>query len=248
MSAVDVRRLWPDVVNKLSQLRKATWTLVSHNAQVMGLEGDVLTIGFATQGLREQFARGNHEPPLKQAITDVIGADWRIEAIVDQGVTPGGAAPGGGHGAAAPQQAAPQQPPPQPAQQQAPAEPPGPPEPPGWADAPPEPPPARAEDQYGARHEAPPPWDEPAGPTATAEQPPAPPAYEASRAAREAIQPTRMGGAPDTSAEQDRAADLAARDADVRPDDSPFEEEQLGGAELLQRELGAQIIEEIRHQ
>jgi DNA polymerase-3 subunit gamma/tau len=34
----------------------------------------------------------------------------------------------------------------------------------------------------------------------------------------------------------------------VHPADRPFEEEQLGGAELLQRELGAQMIEEIRHQ
>lgn len=235
MSVVDARRLWPDVISKLSQLRKATWTLVSHNAQVMGLEGDVLTIGFATQGLREQFTRGNHEPPLKQAITDAIGASWRIEAIVDQGTAPGGAVP------QAPQPAQAQQAQ-QPAQAQAPAPTPQTaPEPPPWDDhsVPPEPDEAPQPSSQGA-----PPWDE----LGQAAQPTS--SYDASRAAREAIQPTRVGsGAPDHAEEQSRAAaELAARDADVRPDDQPFEEDQLGGAELLQRELGAQIIEEIRHQ
>lgn len=238
MSVVDARRLWPDVISKLSQLRKATWTLVSHNAQVMGLEGDVLTIGFATQGLREQFTRGNHEPPLKQAITDAIGASWRIEAIVDQGTAPGGAVPQAPQPAQA-QQAQQAQ---QPAQAQAPAPTPQTaPEPPPWDDhsVPPELDEAPQPSSQGA-----PPWDEPgqaAQPTSS---------YDASRAAREAIQPTRVGsGVPDHAEEQSRAAaELAARDADVRPDDQPFEEDQLGGAELLQRELGAQIIEEIRHQ
>jgi len=237
MGTVDVRRLWPDVITALSRLRKATWTLVSHNAQVMGLDGDVLTIGFATPGLREQFARGNHEPPLKQAITDVIGADWRIEAIVDAGATGGGT-----------QQSAPRsvQPPPQPAQQTG-----QPPQPhtPEQAEQPP--PVGTAEPSEAPRPPAPqgppPPWDD-APPQSKAEQGP-PSASEASRAAREAIQRTRIGGTPDHQVqEHDRAAEMAARDADVRPDDQPFEDAQLGGAELLQRELGAQIIEEIRHQ
>ncbi|WP_017933320.1 DNA polymerase III subunit gamma and tau [Nocardioides sp. Iso805N] len=239
MSVVDARRLWPEVVSKLSQLRKATWTLVSHNAQVMGLEGDVLTIGFATQGLREQFTRGNHEPPLKQAITDAIGASWRIEAIVDQGTAPGGAVPQtqqaqAQHGPQAQQAQAPA-PTPQTA-----------PEPPPWDDhgVPPEP----DEAPQPSAQDAPPPWDEPGQAVGQAAQPTS--SYDASRAAREAIQPTRVGsGVPDHAEEQSRAAaELAARDADVRPDDQPFEEDQLGGAELLQRELGAQIIEEIRHQ
>jgi len=231
MGSVDVRRLWPDVVTALSRLRKATWTLVSHNAQVMGLDGDVLTIGFATQGLREQFTRGNHEPPLKQAITDVIGAEWRIEAIVDPGAS------GGGNQQAAPSFQQPQQAqapeqhqqPAQPAQSPSPA-------PAPW-------------DDHGTPPE-PPPWDE-TPPQHQAEQTGPAPAFDASRAAREAIQPTRRGGLPDNPVEQSRAAqmaDMAARDADVHPDDQPFEDEQLGGAELLQRELGAQIIEEIRHQ
>jgi len=228
MSAVDVRRLWPDVIDQLSRLRKATWALVSHNAQVIGVEGGVLTLGFATQGLREQFTGGNHEGPLKQAIVDRIGAEYRIEAIVHQGDAPA-APPAPAAAPAAPAPAAP------PAQQSQPAP-----------------------EQPAPTDQAPPPWDDAPPPWATDDAPPAAPeqqsppqaAYDASRAAREAIQPTRIG-APDLdaqAAEQSRAEELAARDADVRPDDEAFEDEQLGGTELLQRELGAQIIEEIKHQ
>jgi DNA polymerase-3 subunit gamma/tau len=204
MSAVDVRRLWPDVIQALNRLRKATWALVSNNAQVVGLSGDTLTLGFTSPGLRDSFVNGSHEPVLKQAITDVVGADWKIEAIVDPGAQPGGGVPA--------QQAGHQQ------QQSRPAPPAREPEPP----APPMPTPE-------------PPAGEPRSDSGIA-------------AARGAIQQTRHGGDDRRAAEESRAADLAAADAEVRPDDQSIEEEQLGGAVLLQRELGAQMIEEIRHQ
>jgi DNA polymerase-3 subunit gamma/tau len=94
----------------------------------------------------------------------------------------------------------------------------------------------------------PPPWDEPADSQAAPE--PAAGRVEnrldsgALAAAREAIQPTRTGGRPvDTTAEKLRAADEHAH-----PDDIDADADNLGGAALLERELGAQMIEEIRHQ
>jgi DNA polymerase-3 subunit gamma/tau len=62
-------------------------------------------------------------------------------------------------------------------------------------------------------------------------------------AARGAIAPTRSGGptAPDQGGERQRA------DADVDRDDPDVENSGLAGTELLQRELGAQIIHEIKH-
>ena len=45
-------------------------------------------------------------------------------------------------------------------------------------------------------------------------------------------------------ATQPRGADA---DSDAHPDDPDADTSGLGGAELLQRELGAQVIEEIRH-
>ena len=43
-------------------------------------------------------------------------------------------------------------------------------------------------------------------------------------------------------------ADLRAADAEAHPDDADAEVDALGGADLLARELGARMIEEIRHQ
>jgi DNA polymerase-3 subunit gamma/tau len=225
LTVVDARRLWPDVVQALSGLRRATWALLSNHAQVVGLQGDILTIGFTTPGLREQYSSGGHEPHLKQALINVIGAGWRIEAIVDPGVQPGAPAPV----AAAASRPAPEQAPP-------PAD-----------EAPPEPP-------FDARgpQDAPPPWDvAPEEPVETRAGQRAPVQPVESRldsraidAARGAIQPTRTGGrAVDTTAEELRAAD-----AHAHPDDIDADVENLGGAALLERELGAQIIEEIRHQ
>jgi DNA polymerase-3 subunit gamma/tau len=44
------------------------------------------------------------------------------------------------------------------------------------------------------------------------------------------------------------AEDRAAADAEAHPDDEDVEHDGVDGAELLARELGAKVIEEIRHQ
>jgi DNA polymerase-3 subunit gamma/tau len=69
------------------------------------------------------------------------------------------------------------------------------------------------------------------------------PSPDASAAARDAIQQTR------TADEQKAEAgpDWAAADADAHPDDLDAEHQGMSTAELLQRELGAQVIEEIRN-
>ncbi len=82
----------------------------------------------------------------------------------------------------------------------------------------------------------------------SAVQPPAPtepaPAPSAARhAAREAIQDTREAGA-----DVARSEDLSAADADADRDDLVVDEASLGSEDLLARELGAQMIEEIPHQ
>ena len=70
------------------------------------------------------------------------------------------------------------------------------------------------------------------------------PAPNASRAAaRDAIRETRPGG----PAEPEQRAGDPDVDAAAHPDDPEADPTGLAGAELLQRELGAQVIEEIRH-
>jgi DNA polymerase-3 subunit gamma/tau len=116
--------------------------------------------------------------------------------------------------------------------------------------------PAPAADPEPARPatpDSPPDWasDEPAPSAAeAAPQTPGPAAPKAPSAgpesiaaARGAIQQTRQGGA-----EVARSDDLAAADADAHPDDLDAEHQGIDSAELLRRELGAQVIDEVRHQ
>lgn len=94
LGLVDARRVWPDVLDKVKEMRRFTWILLSQNAQVIGLDGGVLTVGFKTVGAKDSFIGGGSEEILRQAAIDVIGADWKVEAIVDPSADPGaGVAP-----------------------------------------------------------------------------------------------------------------------------------------------------------
>ncbi|GAA1150427.1 hypothetical protein GCM10009606_31320 [Nocardioides aquiterrae] len=183
LSLVDVRRLWPDIVEATKMRRRLAWMHLTQNCQVVGVDATTLTLGFANAGARDSFVSGGCDEVLRQAAVDVVGADWKIETIVDPG--------------------------------------------------------ARAEGTPTVTKAAvPEPEPEPAPPA------PEPPRPDASSAAREAIQQTRTADAPQVEG----GPDWAAADADAHPDDLDAEHQGMSTAELLQRELGAEMIEEIRHQ
>jgi DNA polymerase-3 subunit gamma/tau len=194
LGLVDARRVWPDLLDKVKEMRRFTWILLSQNAQVIGLDGGVLTVGFKTAGAKDSFIAGGSGEILRQAAIDVIGADWRVDAIVDPSADPGaGTAPVVTKSATA------TDPEPAPASSS----------PPAWVDS-----------------------DE----TETETQRPAP---EAIASARSNIAPTRSGDAPA------KAPDT--RDADAHPDDPDVEDNDVDSTELLARELGATVVEEIPH-
>ncbi len=197
--------MWPDIVEATKQRRRVTWIHLTQNAQVVGVDGATLTLGFGNAGARDSFDAGGSAEIVRQAAIDVVGADWRIETIVDPGADAEAPAPPAAAGPADPQPSA-ASPPARPADVDPPAGVPD--EPPDWAtDAAPE--------------------DPTAGPARVA--------------AREAIQQTRAAGA------SPQADDLAAADADAHPDDLDADGDDVAGHELLARELGAQVIEEIPH-
>jgi len=198
LGLVDARRVWPDLLEKVKELRRFTWILLSQNAQVIGLDGGVLTVGFKNAGAKDSFIGGGSEEILRQAAIDVIGVDWRVEAIVDPSADPtAGVAPVVTKAATAEPTAV----------EPAPAS-----SPPAWVDV-----------------------DEtPAEPVPVQRAAP-----ETIASARENIAPTRSG---------DTAAKLPdTRDDDVHPDDPDVEDGGVDGAELLARELGATVVEEIPH-
>ncbi len=249
LSLVEVRRLWPDIVEATKVRRRVTWIHLTQNAQVVAVDAKTLTLGFANAGARDSFDGNGSAEIVRQAAIDVVGSDWRIETIVDPGASPDStpvvrqaAAP------AAPAEPAPQAAPQAPAPQ-APTQ-----DGPPRSEQPPAAPQASAssapaQERPPAWMDEPPPDDDPGepGPPPGAEPPAAPQRPQAGpqsiAAARGAIQQTRVGG-PDSS----RSDDLRAADADAHPDDLDADDETLGGAALLERELGARVIEEIRHQ
>ncbi|MFW6868561.1 DNA polymerase III subunit gamma and tau [Nocardioides sp. CPCC 206347] len=197
LTLVDIRRLWPSVIDRVKGVKRVTWIHLTQNSQVVGFNNAVLSLGFQSDGPRKSFESGGHAEIVQQAVIDEIGANVRIEAIIDPAADPTAHTP--------PAPAAPQAPAPAAAPAAAPA-------PPSTAA------PANDEPVRDA-----PPW--------AVEGDPAPAEEPVSRRPRMA----------DIQAEAE--APKQDPDAAVAFDDAEVDEES--SAELLARELGARVIEEI---
>ncbi|MFI9203973.1 DNA polymerase III subunit gamma and tau [Streptomyces sp. NPDC053048] len=204
--AGQARQLWPNILEAVKNRRRFTWILLSQNAQVAGLDGTTLQVGFSNAGARDSFANSGSEDVLRQALGD-LGLQWKTELLVDPSGGAGQAPSGGGFGGG-PAYARPQ-PPAAPAPAHTPAP----------APAAPQPVPAAAPAPAPALE----PQQSPAGP-------PAPPAAPA--------QQYREPEPPPVSIEDDVPAE----------DDPDLDDTALTGHDLIVRELGATVIEEIANE
>jgi DNA polymerase-3 subunit gamma/tau len=250
----DVRRLWPDIVEATKLKRRVTWIHLTQHAQVVAVDAKTLTLGFQNAGARESFANGGSAEIVRQAAIDVVGTDWKVEAIVDPGASPGGGSPTAAmrdrgqqqvqSGADRQQESARPVQHDQEPRQQGPGGAPDVTDHPGAVAKP-------AAEQNAAAPSELPPWatdDAPAHESSAASAQPVIQTRETMppggiNAAREAISTTRTRPVELHAAR----GDVASADEDVDRDDPDIEGSGLSGAELLQRTLGAQIIEEIRH-
>ena len=91
LSVTDIRRLWPEVLEEVKGKRRFTWMLLSQNAQVAELRNNTLLLAMANPGARDHFARGGSEDVLREAIVVVLGADFKIETMVDVSASPSSA-------------------------------------------------------------------------------------------------------------------------------------------------------------
>ena len=80
-----VRRMWPDILEVVKAKRRFTWLVLLDHVQVVGLSEGALTLAFANEGQRKNFATGGSEEVLREAVHEVLGADWRIDAVLDPG-------------------------------------------------------------------------------------------------------------------------------------------------------------------
>ncbi|HWU32366.1 MAG TPA: DNA polymerase III subunit gamma and tau, partial [Marmoricola sp.] len=88
LSLSDARRVWPDLLEEIKKQRRFAWILLSQNAQVVGLEGDVLTLGLKNSGARESFLGSQSDQIVSDAAMRLLGSKWRVEAIVDGSEVP----------------------------------------------------------------------------------------------------------------------------------------------------------------
>lgn len=85
-----VRRAWPEVLERLRELRKAPWTFIKDNTEPLDVSDEVLVLGVRSARLRDTMAqRDDYTGYLQQAISDVLRRPLRVEAVVQ----PGGEAP-----------------------------------------------------------------------------------------------------------------------------------------------------------
>ena len=78
-----LRRRWPEVLDTLSRLRKATWALVSQNAQVADLTDTTLHLTFASAGLATAFRNSPGAELVQRAVRETLGFDVRVEGGLD---------------------------------------------------------------------------------------------------------------------------------------------------------------------
>ena len=89
LGIADVRRLWPGVLDRVKQIRRLPWVVLSQNAQLLALDGDTLTISLVNAGARDSFVSTGSVDVLRQALQEVLGVSWNVDAIVDPTATPG---------------------------------------------------------------------------------------------------------------------------------------------------------------
>ncbi|SNS96212.1 DNA polymerase-3 subunit gamma/tau [Streptosporangium subroseum] len=100
-----VQQAWPQVLSALKQRSIVVWAQVNTNAQVVGVEGKVVVLGFTQVGAMKNFIGGGKDAVVASVLQEVLGGTWKVEAVVGGGPVPSG---GGRPPAAPPHNPAPQ--------------------------------------------------------------------------------------------------------------------------------------------
>jgi DNA polymerase-3 subunit gamma/tau len=93
MDLHEVRRLWPSVLDRVKEHRRAVWMMLFEKSQVMDIDASQLTIGLSDPGSVKAFASGGKDELVRQSVIDVLGVDVTVVAVLDPSGPGGGAAP-----------------------------------------------------------------------------------------------------------------------------------------------------------
>ncbi len=90
----EVRLMWPSVLDRVKATRRVSWLVLFEKADIVGVDDSVMTLAFPNVGDPKGFFAGGHAEVLRQALIDVLGVDWQVEAVHDPSLA--------GHGARQP--------------------------------------------------------------------------------------------------------------------------------------------------
>ncbi len=109
-----VQQAWPRVLEAIKGRQRVAWMIINAQGRLLGVEGNVVTVGFDKPGDVQGFLKGKRDEVVAAALGDVLGGSWRVDVVVGgQGPRPGqgagsgpasgsapgpGSRPGSGHG------------------------------------------------------------------------------------------------------------------------------------------------------
>jgi len=74
------RQRWPEILDAVRDERKVAWILL-RNTSAESVEGTVLTVAFASEGEARSFASSGHEAVLVSAVASLLGVNVRIRPV-----------------------------------------------------------------------------------------------------------------------------------------------------------------------
>jgi DNA polymerase III subunit gamma/tau len=90
LTTSDVRRIWPELLSVVKRHKRTTEALLK-NAQVHQLTGGVLTLSTQSPALARRISDDLNKDVLREALNELLGVRWRVEAVVEGAAAPAGA-------------------------------------------------------------------------------------------------------------------------------------------------------------
>lgn len=84
-----IRRAWPEIMDTLASIKRATWMVVVNEAAPRSFDGTTLELAFKSPGNAIGFNRSNHLDNLSQAINQVLGLQIQINPLHDASTAAG---------------------------------------------------------------------------------------------------------------------------------------------------------------
>lgn len=79
-----LRQRWPEVIERLSSISRVAWSLLRGNGQLGGVDGTTAVVLLPTEGMVENFIRGNRSVDVERAIHEATGLTLSVTAQVGQ--------------------------------------------------------------------------------------------------------------------------------------------------------------------